>query len=30
MSCGEGAPLVFVGCPSSNGVMIKMPCGVDV
>ena len=29
-SWGEGASLVLVGDPSSDGVMIKMPYGVDV
>ena len=29
-SWGEGASLVLVGHPSSDGVMIKMPYGVDV
>ena len=27
---GEGASLALVGHPSSNGVTIKMPYGVDV
>ena len=27
---GEGASLALVGHPSSDGVMIKMPYGVDV
>ena len=29
-SLGEGASLALVGSPSSVGVMIKMPYGVDV
>ena len=29
-SWGEGASLALVGHPSSNGVTIKMPYGVDV
>ena len=29
-SLGEGASLVLVGDPSSDGVMVKMPYGVDV
>ena len=29
-SWGEGASLALVGDPSSDGVMIKMPYGVDV
>ena len=29
-SWGEGASLALVGHPSSDGVMIKMPYGVDV
>ena len=29
-SLGEGASLALVGNPSSDGVMIKMPYGVDV
>ena len=29
-SWGEGASLAFVGHPSSYGIMIKIPYGVDV
>ena len=29
-SCGESASLALVGDPSSDGVMIKVPYGVDV
>ena len=29
-SWGEGASLALVGNPSSDGIMIKMPYGVDV
>ena len=29
-SCGEGASLALVDHPSSDGVTIKMPYGVDV
>ena len=29
-SWGEGAPLVLVGHPSSDGITIKTPYGVDV
>ena len=29
-SWGEGASLVLVGHPSSDGITIKMPYGVDV
>ena len=29
-SWGEGASLALVGHPSSDGVTIKIPCGVDV
>ena len=29
-SCGEGASLALAGHPSSAGVLIKMPYGVDV
>ena len=29
-SWGEGASLALVGHPSSDGIMIKMPYGVDV
>ena len=30
ISWGEGASLVLVGHPSSDGITIKMPYGVDV
>ena len=29
-SCGEGASLALVGNPSSDGIVIKMPYGVEV
>ena len=30
ISWEEGASLALVGYPSSDGIMIKIPCGVDV